>query len=348
MIWDFCLRVLEQRKIVFSGQIMPSLLFLFLQTLISTLINLPFSIYSTFWLEQKHGFNKTTWKTFIADMVKGLFLSVVIGFPLVSLLIWILESTQNSTFLYLWILQLLVQLVFIQLYPLLIQPLFNRLVALEEGELRDRINSLASKLNFPLKKIYVMDGSKRSSHSNAYFYGIFGCKHIVIYDTLINQCSSDEIVSILAHELGHWKYSHFLRRFAVCQLNLMLILVGFSWFVRNPIVYEAFGFSCFNATGSSGKASICTPFTVGSLLFSVLMGPLETVIGFLMNCQSRVHEYEADQFACEIGLGSGLKSGLVKLLVENKSNMNPDPLYSAMNYSHPTVLERIQKISKYE
>lgn len=349
-LWDLSLETLSRwvsRPAALAGQILPSVAFFALQLLISTVTELPFSVYSTFWIEHKHGFNKMGLKTFIADTLKGLVISVLFGLPLTALFIWVMERTYNSTFLYLWLLALLLQILIIHIYPVVIQPLFNKLVPLEEGDLKDKINQLATRLNFPLSKVYVMDGSKRSSHSNAYFYGIFRSKHIVIFDTLINQCTTDEIVSILGHELGHWKYNHFLRRFAVAQAHLLALFVGFSWLVRSDVLYQAFGFSC-PAGPSSSASSHCKPIVVGSMLFSILMGPFETVVGFLMNCQSRVHEYEADQFACENGLGSGLKNGLVKLLLENKSNMNPDPLYSAMNNSHPTVLERIQRISKYE
>lgn len=343
-LWDKSIDTLVYFNLKSTGEIYPSIAYMCFQIIMNTLISLPLSIYSIFWIEEKHGFNKITWKTFISDNVKNFIIGLLIGPPLSILVIWVMNNTTNLTFLYLWIIMAILNLLFLHLFPVLIQPLFNKLVPLEEGELKERINQLASRHRFPLNKIYVIDGSKRSSHSNAYFYGFFGCKHIVIFDTLIKQCTTDEIIAILGHELGHWKYNHVMRRFLVGQAYYFFLFVGFSWLVRNPILYEAFGFKC----SDSSDGYVCKPIMIGGTLFSVLLGPIQTFIGSLMNYQSRVHEYEADQFACENDLGEDLKAGLIKLLVENKSNINPDPLYSATHYSHPTVLERIQRISKYD
>ena len=321
-----------------GSSIATSLVMLVLQTLITLAISVPLSAYSTFWLEQKHGFNQTSLGTFIGDVVKGFGLEIV-GFGLVfSGLIYIVQSTSERFYIYMWLFSCAVLLFFMLVYPAVIQPLFNKVVPLQEGELKEKINELAKSLSFPLSRIYLIDGSKRSSHSNAYFYGFLKNKHIVIFDTLLKQCSTDEIVAILAHELGHWHYSHTLKLLVLSFVHLFVLFWGFGKFCQSKNVLADFGFG-----GASEK-----PVYVSIQLFMMLIGPLEGLIGFVFNGISRIFEYQADSFALRHGKGPLLKDALVKLLVENKSNMNSDWLYSTLNYSHPTVAERIQRLRKSE
>lgn len=202
----------------YSGEIVHTLIFFFVFNLITTILNLPISYYSTFVLEEKFGFNKQTVKLWIADMIKGQALMVVLGAPLLSGFLAIIQKTGNSFFYYLWLFSIGVQVCGITIYPILILPLFNKLSPLEEGPLKTGVEGLARRLNFPLKELYVIDGSKRSAHSNAYFYGLPWKKHIVIYDTLIEKSETEEVVAVLSHELGHWSLGHTTKLFGIVQV----------------------------------------------------------------------------------------------------------------------------------
>ena len=202
----------------FSGEISHTLIFFFTFNLITTILNLPTSYYSTFVLEEKFGFNKSTVKLWVTDMLKSQGLIVVLGAPLLSAFLKIIQSTGTKFFYYLWIFSITVQLFAITIYPIFILPLFNKLSPLQPGELKSGVEDLARKLNFPLQEMYVIDGSKRSAHSNAYFYGLPWKKHIVIYDTLIEKSETQEVVAVLGHELGHWSLSHTTKLFGIAQV----------------------------------------------------------------------------------------------------------------------------------
>lgn len=202
----------------FSGEISHTLLFFFVFNIITTIINLPTSYYSTFVLEEKFGFNKSTVKLFFTDLIKGQALMVVLGAPILAAFLKIIQSTGTTFFYYLWLFGITVQLFAITIYPIFILPLFNKLSPLEPGELKEGVEALAQRLNFPLQHMYVIDGSKRSAHSNAYFYGLPWKKHIVIYDTLIEKSSTQEVVAVLGHELGHWSLSHTTKLFGIAQV----------------------------------------------------------------------------------------------------------------------------------
>lgn len=317
-----------------TSEIKVSLVFASIMILWSKVIGIPFSLYSTFVLERKHGFNRQTMGVFWSDQVKGLLLGVLFGFPLLVALIWIVRRFGETFYIAAWLLVLAFQTFLMLIFPTFIQPLFNKFDPLPEGPLRNKIQALAQKLKFPLSKIFVMDGSKRSSHSNAYFFGFFQ-KRIVLFDTLLNQNSEDEICAILGHELGHWKCWHNFQNFIVAQVNVFLMFYGYSRFVRQRFIFEAFGFT-----------DPVVPVTIGFIIFGIFMGPANVVLGFLMNLFSRHNEFQADRFAVDLGYGELLQSALVKLQVENKGNLNPDPLYSAMNYSHPPLIERLEAIKK--
>ena len=209
-------RVLPQR---FNGEIAHSLAFLFVFNIITTILSLPTSYYSTFVLEEKFGFNKSTVGLWISDMFKAQGLMIVFGGPLMSAFLWIIQKTGDSFFYYLWLFSVGVSVFMITIYPIAILPLFNKLSPLEDGPLKTGVENLAKKLKFPLKELYVIDGSKRSAHSNAYFFGLPWKKHIVIYDTLIEKSETDEVVAVLGHELGHWSLGHTTKLFGISQVR---------------------------------------------------------------------------------------------------------------------------------
>ncbi|KAI8327388.1 peptidase family M48-domain-containing protein [Blakeslea trispora] len=312
-------------------QILHSLVFLTVFSLISTITTTPFSLYSAFVIEEKHGFNKQTLGLFFMDMLKSQLIMAVLMFPFMSAFIWIIQSTGDNFYLYVWGIAMLFQLLIITVYPNYIQPLFNKLTPLEEGELRSQIEQLAARIEFPLKKLYVIDGSKRSGHSNAYFYGFGKNKHIVLYDTLIEHSSHDEICAVLAHELGHWKMGHTLKLLTVNQFYLLSIFWLFSFFIHNHKIYHDFGFQT-------------TPTLIGFLLFQFIQSPFESVVGFLFHVYQRKNEYEADAYALHLGYASTLRSALIKLSVKNLGGFNVDPLYSAWNHSHPSLVERLNAL----
>lgn len=312
-----------------------SLVFFVASTLISTVTSLPFDLYSTFIVEKKHGFNKQTPGLFVSDMVKSLLLTIFLGGPVVGLFLYVIEVSGEKFYLYAWLLLAVVQLLAIAIYPTFIQPLFNKFDPLPEGELREAIEALASRLGFPLKKLYVVDGSKRSSHSNAYVFGFFKSKRIVVFDTLIEQCNTEEIVAIIGHELGHWKKNHILRMLTAVQVQTFTIFFAFSKFIGEEAMYKSFGMDTM-------------PTIIGFIFFQFLYEPLGSLLTFGCNVLSRTNEFEADAFSKKLGYGKQLASSLIKLQIENKGNMNPDPLYSAYHYSHPPLVERLNAINDEE
>lgn len=292
---------------------------------------MPFSLYSTFVVEQRHGFNNQTIGLYFVDLLKSQLIMAVLMFPFMSAFLWIIKSTGDNFFFYVWLIVMGFQLVIITVYPTFIQPFFNKLTPMEEGELRTRIEELAARINFPLKKLYVIDGSKRSGHSNAYFYGFGKNKHIVLYDTLIDHSNTDEICAVLAHELGHWKMGHTLKLLAVNQVYLLSIFWLFSFFIHNKQLYQDFGFNTM-------------PTLIGFMLFQFIYSPIESVIGFLQHVYQRKNEYEADAYALKLGYASTLRSALIKLSVKNLGGFNVDPWYSAWNHSHPSLVERLKAL----
>ncbi|CAK9209810.1 unnamed protein product [Sphagnum troendelagicum] len=315
-----------------QNEILHTLMFLGATTLWSQVIELPFALYSTFVIEARHGFNKQTIWLFFRDMLMGLGLMVAVGPPIVAAIIIIVQKGGPYLALYLWAFMLVLSLVLMALYPVLIAPLFNKFTPLPEGELRGKIEQLASSLKFPLKKLFVIDGSTRSSHSNAYMYGFYNSKRIVLYDTLISQCKNeDEVVAVIAHELGHWKLSHTTYSFLAMQVLTLLQFGGYT-FVRNSSdLFRSFGFTS-------------KPVLIGLILFQHTIMPLQHLVSFCLNLVSRAFEFQADAFARKLGYAVPLRAGLIKLQEENLSAMNTDPWYSAYHYSHPPLVERLQAL----
>lgn len=316
-----------------DNQILLALFFFGIIALGADLLSLPFSIYATFVIEEKFGFNKTTVKTFILDKVKGLLLGGLIGGGLLALIVWIFAATGPWFWLIAWALISGFMVFMSMFYSNLIVPLFNKQTPLEDGELRDAIETFSVKTGFKLKNIYVIDSSKRSSKGNAYFTGLGSKKRIVLYDTLINEHTTEELVAVLAHEIGHYKKKHTITGMILSILQTGLMLFILSLFISRPALSEALG-----ATTPS--------FHMGLIAFGMLYTPLSLVLGLLSNALSRKNEYAADRFAGENYSPVALMDALKKLSINNLSNLRPHPTYVFFYYSHPPLLKRLAALGK--
>jgi STE24 endopeptidase len=294
--------------------------------------SLPTDLYATFGLEARFGFNKTTIGLYIADKLKGLLLGLVIGAPFLYVVFWLMEKTGRRWWLWAFVFISGFQLLMVIVYPTLIAPLFNKFEPLKPGELRDRILELAQQVGFKTSGIFSMDGSRRSTHSNAYFTGIGKAKRIVLFDTLIEQMTIDQGLAVLAHEMGHYKMKHIRRMLVIQTAFLFLELFLLSLLVDYQPFFSAFGLE--------------SPSHHGALvLFTLVSSPFTFYLGPLINLLSRKHEYEADRFAATtLHDGKPMEEALIKLTVKNLSNLTPHPWYSAYHYSHPTPAERISAI----
>ena len=294
----------------------------------SDLLNTPFQIYSTFVIEEKYGFNKTTPRTFILDKIKGYLLTAFLGALLLGALIFLVMQFGSGFWIYFWIVITVFMLFMNMFYTTLIMPLFNKLVPLENGDLKAAIEKYSSKVNFPLKNIFVVDGSKRSAKANAFFSGLGKKKKIVLYDTLIENHSIEELVAVLAHEAGHFKKKHiiFSMIFGILQTGLMLYLL--SLMINSSEVSWALG----------GQT---TALHLNMLAFGILYSPISTLLGILSNMYSRKNEYEADEYAVSTYAKEPLQTALKKLTSDNLSNLLPHPWYVFVHYSHPTLLQRL-------
>ncbi|CAN1293168.1 CAAX prenyl protease 1 homolog [Linum perenne] len=319
-----------------ENEIIHTLAFLGSVMMWSQITDLPFSLYSTFVIEARHGFNKQTVWMFIRDLFKGMLLAVILGPPIVAAIILIVQKGGPYLAIYLWAFMFVLSLVMMTIYPVLIAPLFNKFTPLPEGNLREKIEKLAASLKFPLKKLFVVDGSTRSSHSNAYMYGFFKNKRIVLYDTLIQQCKDDEeIVAVIAHELGHWKLNHTMYTFIAMQILTFLQFGGYTLVRNSTDLFRSFGFDS-------------QPVLIGLIIFQHIIIPFQHLVSFGLNLISRSFEFQADAFAKKLGYSVPLCAGLVKLQVENLSAMNTDPWYSAYHYSHPPLVERLSALDEVE
>lgn len=314
-------------------EITISLAFMAIQYCYQTITTLPFDLYSTFVIEQRHGFNKQTLALYFMDMLKSLVLGVVIGVPVLAAFISIIRWGGEYFYIYVWAFVFAVQLTMLTVYPVLIQPLFNKVDPLPEGELRTAIEKLAQQINFPLTKLYQIDGSKRSGHSNAYFYGFCNNKRIVLYDTLIEHSTTDEVVAVLGHELGHWKLNHTAQMLVVIEIRLFVLFFLYGLVIHNQAMYTAFGIS--------GQ-----PVIMGFMFFSMLQTPMDYVLDLMNTLFTRMNEFGADAFAVKLGKAAPLKTGLIALQKQNLGNMNPDKWYSTFHYSHPPLIERLQAIDE--
>ncbi len=302
-------------------------------SLISSIIDIPTSLYSTFVIEEKFGFNKSTMKVFFIDMLKGAALSIVIGVPLIMLVLWLMESAGSLWWLYAWAALTAFSILMMWAYPKFIAPIFNKFKPLEEGEVLNRITTLLDRTGFNSDGVFVMDGSKRSSHGNAYFTGFGKTKRIVFFDTLLKHLTPTQVEAVLAHELGHFKHKHVLKGMIV---SMTMTLVGFAvlaWLMQQQWFYNALGVS---------QSS-----TYMALVLFILVSPAFTFfIGPIMSRWSRKHEFEADSFAAQQSDSAELISALVGLYKKNAGTLTPDPLYSAFYDSHPPASIRIAHLKQ--
>jgi STE24 endopeptidase len=308
-----------------------SLIFFGIIGFASDLINIPFSWYDTFVIEKKYGFNTMKIRTFITDHIKSWFLAVLVGVPVLGLITWFYYKSGSLFWLYAWGIITLFTVFMNYFYSELIVPLFNKQTPLEQGTLRQKIEEFAGKAGFLLKNIYVIDGSKRSTKSNAYFSGFGPKKRIVLYDTLIKELSEEEIVAVLGHEIGHYKKHHVLLNMLSSFIITGLMLFLFSLVVNNPRLSEALG-------------ADVPSFHLGLIVFGILYSPLSLIIGLISNIVSRRNEFSADRFVKENYDPAFLAVALKKLSVRNLSNMLPHPTYVFFHYSHPPLLQRLEKL----
>ena len=321
----------EVRAFGFNG-IITGILFVGVLLTVNTLIKIPFSLYGTFVIEERFGFNKTTYITYLIDTVKGTLVSAAILIPLLAGVLYFFEYTGSMAWLYVFTFLTLTTL-FIQIIaPVWIMPIFNKFTPLDEGALRDAIIDYASKVNFKFGNIYVIDGSRRSAHSNAFFAGFGKTKRIALFDTLIDQLTTSEIVSVIAHEVGHNKKRHIISGVVLGILQTGIFCFLLSLFIENKELFDAFFME-----ETSIYASL--------LFFGLLITPINLIVGPVMAAISRKHEYEADNWAVETTEDrNNLIEGLKKLAEKNLSNLSPHPFFVILNYSHPPLLDRINTI----
>jgi STE24 endopeptidase len=311
--------------------ILLALLFFGVLMFASDLINTPFAVWDTFVIEERFGFNKTTPKTFLLDKLKSWMLGAVIGGGILAAIIWFYTLAGKNFWIFAWILVSAFTIFMYMFYSTLIVPLFNKQTPLEDGELRQAITGFSERAGFRLQNIFVIDGSKRSTKANAYFSGLGAKKRIVLYDTLINDLKTGEIVSVLAHEIGHYKKKHTLSGVILSILQTGVILFILSLLVGNPALSKALG------------ASVPS-FHIGLIAFGILYSPLSMLLGIGGNILSRKHEYQADRYAGEMHKPGDLVSALKGLSRKNLSNLTPHPAYVFIHYSHPPLFQRVKAL----
>jgi STE24 endopeptidase len=312
-----------------SGMVLRGLLFFGLLLLAKAVLSLPFKVYSTFVIEERFGFNRTKPATFVGDLLKGLLLAVMLGGPLLTAILLLFERAGELAWLWVWAAVSLFTLFVQFIAPTWIMPLFNKFTPLADGELRQAIFQLAEKVGFPLDNVFVMDGSKRSGKSNAFFTGFGRHRRIALFDTLIDKHTVPELVGVLAHEIGHYKKGHVLKGIVLSLVHSGIMLWLLSFFLGRAELYAAFGLED-------------TPIYAGLVFCGLLFTPLEMALAPFLQYLSRRHEYQADRFAAvETGDPAGLASALRKLSVHNLSNLTPHPFYVFLHYSHPPLARRL-------
>jgi STE24 endopeptidase len=304
-------------------------------TLIGGLLDLPFELYSTFRIEQQFGFNRMTWRLYVADMLKGAVVGALIGLPIAALILWLMGATGSLWWLWAWGAWMVFNLAILVLYPTVIAPLFNKFQPLADESLKARVQTLMQRCGFQAKGLFVMDGSKRSAHANAYFTGMGAAKRVVFFDTLLSKLTPGEVEAVLAHELGHFKHKHVTKRIVSM---FAMSLAGFAllgWLSNQAWFYTALG----------AQPSLAAPNDALALLLFLMVVPM---FGFFVSPLfaqlSRKHEFQADAYACAQSSGQDLAAALLKLHEDNASTLTPDPLYVRFYYSHPAALERLAAI----
>ncbi len=303
---------------------------------INGLLDLPFTLYQTFVVEQQFGFNKTSPTLWLQDFAKSTVLSALIGLPFATLVLWMMGATGSWWWLWVWSVWMAFNLLALLIYPTWIAPLFNQFKPLEDPALKDRVSALMARCGFTSKGFYVMDGSKRSAHANAYFTGFGASKRVVFYDTLLAQLNPDEVDAVLAHELGHFKHRHVLKRITTLFAMSLLSLMVLGWVSQQAWFFTGLGVAP-NLNGANDALAL--------LLFMLVLPLAGTFVGPLMAQVSRKHEFEADAYASQQTSGTALASALLKLFQDNASTLTPDPLYVKFYYSHPPASERLGRMT---
>jgi STE24 endopeptidase len=318
-----------------SNNLLVTITFVGVLIIVSMIGNLPISYYSTFVIEEKFGFNKTTKKLFATDAIKGLVLSLAIGLPLLYLIALIYQELESSFWLVGWLLVSVVSLFMFIFGTRIFLPMFNKLKPLPDGELRTEVEAYCQTQGFPLSKLYEMDASKRSTKLNAFFSGMGRVKIIGLYDTLIEKLTTKETVAVLAHEVGHYKRKHVYTMFAFSNVQTLVIFALLGWLLGNPNLSKALG-------------SETPSFHLSIIAFFLLFTPVSTLLALINNTFSRHNEYQADQYSIDTypGAREHMYSALKKLSVESLSNLNPHPVYVAVHYSHPPILDRLANLKK--
>ena len=318
-----------------SNNLLITVVFIGILIVISTITNLPASYYSTFVIEEKFGFNKSTKKLFFQDNVKQFLISLALGLPLIYAVAWIYQELQNQFWIVTWVLFVVISLFMFIYGTRIFLPMFNKLKPLPDGELRTAVEDYCKTQGFPLSKLYEMDASKRSTKLNAFFSGMGKVKIIGLYDTLIEKLTVEETVAVLAHEVGHYKRKHVYSMFAFSNIQTLIIFSLMGWLLGNPNLSKALG-------------SDTPSFHLSMLAFFLLFTPVSTVLGLINNSFSRHNEYQADQYSIDTypGAREYMHEALKKLSRESLSNLNPHPVYVAVHYSHPPILERLANLKK--
>jgi STE24 endopeptidase len=305
--------------------------------LIGALLDVPFELWSTFRIEQRFGFNRMTWRLYLADAAKGLVVAALLGLPLAALVLWIMGATGGWWWLWAWVAWVGFQLLVLVLYPTVIAPLFNRFEPLADTTLAERVQALMVRCGFKAKGFFVMDGSRRSAHANAYFTGLGAAKRVVFFDTLLSKLSASEVEAVLAHELGHFKHRHVLKRMAWVFAGSLAALALLGWLAQQPWFY----------TGLGVRPNLAAPNdALALLLFMLAFPPFGFLLQPLAAWASRKHEFEADAYACAQADGQDLASALLKLHQDNASTLTPDPVYARFYYSHPPAGERLAALTR--
>ncbi len=331
-----------ETNLLFASDYANGLAFVAALAVVSGALGLPFDLYRTFGVEARHGFNKTTVRTYITDALKGWAIMAAIGTPLLLATFWLMAKMGTLWWLYVWLVWTGFSLLMITVYPTFIAPLFNQFKPLDDDNLRARIEALLNKCGFHAKGLFVMDGSKRSSHGNAYFTGLGRSKKIVFFDTLMARLSVEEIEAVLAHELGHFKRRHIVKRLAAMFASSFVMLALMGWVIDKPWFYEGLGMPTAMTTAmTTAMASGVAPVAVSLVLFFTVLPVFTFWMTPLSSLVSRKHEFEADAYAAEQTDSRDLISALVKLYRDNASTLTPDPLHSAVYDSHPPASIRI-------
>lgn len=331
IVWSYS-TCLAMRYLGTDHEIVVSCVFVTIYMLYEQLLNIPLNAIDTFFIEAKHGFNKTTVKTFISDIFLKFGVSFVILTPVISAIIWIFNNLGSSAWFYTWLFLGASMFVGMIISPILIAPLFNTFTPLENDELKNQVTALANKLKFPLKDIYICDGSKRSSHSNAYFTGIL-TKRIVLYDTLLeNNPPTEEIMAVLAHEFGHWALNHLTVGLVLSQIKMFIIFYAMKFFIYNTEMFQMWGFNSSQ------------PVLIGMIIYLYVYEPIDWIMSFLENAVIRYMEFQADRFSFQQGYD--IRPSLKRLYQDNKSPLLVDFLYEMAFYSHPAPMTRQQLVNR--